>query len=124
MLIKDVKNCQEIIAGDNVLLRELLNPLKQDVAINYSLALAKVKQGEITSAHRLKSSEVYYILEGEGEMYINNEKEKVNVGQAIYIPPNSVQRIKNTGLNDLVFLCIVDPAWKKEDEEVTYINYT
>jgi len=57
-------------------------------------------------------------LEGEGEMYINNEKEKVSAGKVIYIPPNSVQRIKNIGNNDLVFLCIVDPAWKKEDEEV------
>jgi len=36
----------------------------------------------------------------------------------IYIPPNSVQRIKNIGPNDLIFLCIVDPAWKPEDEEL------
>jgi mannose-6-phosphate isomerase-like protein (cupin superfamily) len=118
MIIKDMKNCQEFIAGDKSILKELLNPLKEDIAIRYSLALAKVKQGKITLAHKLKSSEVYYILEGEGEMYINNEKEKVSAGQAIYIPPNSVQRIKNTGKNDLVFLCIVEPAWKSEDEEV------
>ncbi len=118
MLIKDLKKCEEIIAGDKTILREILNPLKEDIAINYSLALAKVKQGEITFAHRLKSSEVYYILEGEGEMYIDSEKKKVSAGQAIYIPPNSVQRIKNIGKYDLVFLCIVGPAWKIEDEEV------
>jgi mannose-6-phosphate isomerase-like protein (cupin superfamily) len=118
MLIKDVKKCEEFIAGDKSILKELLNPLKEDIAIRYSLALAKVKQGEITSVHKLKSSEVYYILEGEGEMYIGKEKGKVTAGQAVYIPPNSVQRIKNTGLNDLMFLCIVDPAWKKENEEM------
>ena len=118
MLIKEVKECEEFIAGDNSILKELLNPLKEDVNIRYSLALAKVKQGEITLAHRLESSEVYYILEGEGEMYIDTEKEKVFAGQVIYIPPNSVQRIKNTGKNDLVFLCIVDPAWKQENEEI------
>lgn len=118
MLIKDLKKCKEFIAGDNSILKELLNPLKEDIAIRYSLALAKVKHGEITSAHRLKSSEVYYILEGVGEMYIDAEKEKVFAGQVIYIPPNSVQRIKNTGKNDLVFLCIVDPAWKQENEEI------
>ena len=117
-MIKDVKKCKEFIAGDNSILKELLNPLKEEVAIQYSLALAKVKQGEITSVHKLKSSEVYYILEGIGEMYIDKEKGKVSAGQAIYIPPNSVQRIKNIGKNDLVFLCIVEPAWKKEDEEV------
>jgi mannose-6-phosphate isomerase-like protein (cupin superfamily) len=118
MFIKDLKKCEEIIAGDNTTLRELLNPLKEDLIIRYSLAHAKVKPGEITYAHRLKSSEVYYLLEGEGEMYIDSEKEKVMAGQAIYIPPNSVQRIKNTGISDLVFLCIVDPAWKPEDEEL------
>jgi len=118
MLIKDLKKCEEIIAGDNSILKELLNPLKDKIITNYSLAHAKVKPGEITFAHRLKSSEVYYILEGKGEMHIDNEKEKVFTGQAIYIPPNSVQRIKNIGISDLVFLCIVDPAWKPEDEEL------
>ena len=113
-----MKKCEEIIAGDNTILRELLSPLKDKVNIRYSLAHAKVKPGEITYAHRLKSSEIYYILEGEGEMYIDNEKEKVFTGQVIYIPPNSIQRIKNTGMNDLIFLCIVDPAWKSEDEEL------
>jgi mannose-6-phosphate isomerase-like protein (cupin superfamily) len=118
MFIKDLKKCKEIIADDNSILRELLNPPKDNVDVRYSLAHAKVKPGEITYAHRLKSSEVYYILEGEGEMYIDNQKEKVFAGQAIYIPPNSVQKIKNTGKNDLVFLCIVDPAWRAEDEEL------
>jgi mannose-6-phosphate isomerase-like protein (cupin superfamily) len=118
MLRKDLKGCKEIIAGDNSIIRELLNPLKDDIITSYSLAHAKVKPGEITYAHKLKSSEVYYLLEGEGEMYIDSEKEKVLAGQVIYIPPNSVQRIKNTGMKDLVFLCIVDPAWKPEDEEV------
>ena len=51
-------------------------------------------------------------------MYICDEKEKVSEGQAIYIPPGMVQRIRNTGTCDLIFLCIVDPAWKADDEEV------
>lgn len=118
MLIKDFGKCQEIIAGDNCILRELLNPLKDSIAIRYSLAVAKVKPNEITYAHKIKSTEVYYILQGEGEMHINNEKEKVFAGQAVYIPPNAVQRIKNIGKKDLIFLCIVDPAWRKQDEEV------
>ena len=118
MLIKNLQNCPEIIAGDKTQLREILNPLKDNVNIRYSLAQAVVKPGDITLAHRLKSSEVYYILEGEGEMYIDNEIEKVASGQAIYIPPNSIQKIKNTASTDLIFICIVDPAWRPEDEEI------
>jgi mannose-6-phosphate isomerase-like protein (cupin superfamily) len=118
MLIKDIRNCEEITAGDNSILTELLNPEKEDLKIRYSLAYAKVKAGETTLAHRLKSSEVYYILDGEGEMYINDETEHVTAGQAIYIPPDAIQKIKNIGERDLLFLCIVDPSWNVEIEEI------
>ena len=111
MYIKDLKNCQEIIAGDNTILRELYNPVKEEIKVRHSLAHAIVKPGEITHKHKLTSTEIYYILEGEGEMHIDNEKEKVYAGQTIYIPPNSIQRIKNTGNNDLIFLAIVDNSF-------------
>lgn len=118
MVVKDVRSCEEITAGDNSALRELLNPLKEDIATRYSLAHARVRPGESTLAHRLKSTEVYYILGGTGEMYVDDQSERVSAGQAIYIPPSSVQRIRNTGGSDLVFLCIVDPAWRPEGEEL------
>jgi mannose-6-phosphate isomerase-like protein (cupin superfamily) len=51
-------------------------------------------------------------------MHIDDETEKVFPGQAVYIPPESRQFIHNSGNSDLKFLCIVDPAWRKEDEEV------
>jgi mannose-6-phosphate isomerase-like protein (cupin superfamily) len=84
----------------------------------YSLAHAVLKPGKTSQTHKLKTSEVYYILEGEGIMHINNETSKVTSGQVVYIPPNTKQFINNSGNVDLKFLCIVDPAWKKEDEEV------
>ncbi len=118
MFIKDLQKCDEIIAGDNTTLRELINPLKENLKLGYSLAHARVKPDKITHAHRLRSSEVYYILQGRGEMYVDGDKAEVAAGQAIYIPPNSVQRIKNIGVTELIFLCIVDPAWKPEDEEL------
>lgn len=118
MLIKDLKDCPEFIAGDKSTLKELLHPSKQDINLRYSLAYAVVKPGQSTKLHILKTSEVYYITEGQGEMQINSEIKKVRSGQAIYIPPNSKQHIKNIGKSDLKFLCIVDPAWKKEDESI------
>jgi mannose-6-phosphate isomerase-like protein (cupin superfamily) len=118
MLIKELKYCEEIIAGDHTVLRELLHPAKEHLSIRYSLAHAEVKPGETSSPHRLKTSEVYYILEGEGIMHINDESAGVHGGQAIYIPPHSIQYIHNTGRTWLKFICIVDPAWRTEDEEV------
>lgn len=118
MLIKNLKECPEFAAGDKTQLRELLNPLKENLTLRYSLAHARVKPGQVTLRHRLKSSEVYYIIEGRGIMYIDNESQQVNEGQVVYIPPGSIQSLENTGESDLVFLCIVDPAWRPEDEEV------
>lgn len=118
MFIKDLKNCKEFIARDNAILRELLHPDKENLKLRYSLAYATVKPGDTSYRHKLKNSEVYYILEGEGIMYIDNEAVEVHPGQAIYIPPNAIQCIRNTGRDDLKFLCIVDPAWRPEDEEV------
>ena len=64
--------------------------------------------------HKLnKSIEVYYILEGEGCMHIDNQDEIVRTGQSVYIPSNSRQWIENIGKEDLKFLCIVSPPWKK-----------
>ena len=118
MFIKDLQNCEEFRAGDNTILRELLHPDKEAIKLRYSLAHAALKPEHASYRHKLKTSEIYYILEGEGLMHINNESARVLPGQVIYIPPNSMQYIKNTGRSNLKFLCIVDPAWRKEDEEV------
>jgi mannose-6-phosphate isomerase-like protein (cupin superfamily) len=118
MLIRKLLDCKEFIAGDNTLLREILHPDKQELDLRYSLAHAVVKPGLTTYLHSLKTSEIYYILEGEGEMAIDGEKSMLYVGDTVYIPPNAKQCITNTGSIDLKFICIVDPAWKSEDELV------
>jgi mannose-6-phosphate isomerase-like protein (cupin superfamily) len=118
MIIKDLKECAEITTGDGSALRELLNPIKGPLPLGYSLAYAQVKAGRRTRPHRLKSSEVYFILEGRGVMHVGEETAQVAAGQAVYIPPLHVQFIENTAQTDLAFLCIVDPAWRPEDEEV------
>ena len=121
MLIRDIENSEYFKALDKTRLCELLHPQKEsnDLKLPYSLAHAIVKPGEKSQHHRLKtSSELYYILEGNGIMFIDDDSEKIHSGQAIFIPPNSKQHIQNTGISDLKFLCIVSPPWKKEDDEV------
>ena len=119
MLIRQLKECPEFIAGDACHLRELLNA-KTDprAAYRYSLAHAIVKSGTKTKPHSLKTSEVYYILEGQGRMHVDSETAEVGPGAVIDIPPHAIQFIENTGKTDLVFLCIVDPAWSAADEEI------
>jgi mannose-6-phosphate isomerase-like protein (cupin superfamily) len=118
MFIREFQDCQEFIAGDNCALREILHPDKEDLALSYSLAHAVVKPGDTTWEHRLRTSEVYYIIEGEGTMHINGGSAPVRPGSTVYIPPLAKQSITNSGKRDLKFICIVDPAWRKEDEEM------
>jgi len=118
MFIRELKDRPEFIAGDACHLRELLNAKTDKRAYRYSLAHAVVRSGTRTKPHSLKTSEVYYILEGEGCMHVDREAAAVGPGTVIDIPPGSIQWIENTGKTDLVFLCIVDPAWCAEDESV------
>lgn len=118
MFVKNLKECQEFLAGDSTQLRELLHPDKQPLELRYSLAHAVLPVGETSLPHSLKTSEVYYILSGKGEMHIDDETKIVVPGDAVYIPPNAKQYIYSCGEESLVFLCIVDPAWRKEDETV------
>lgn len=118
MLLKYLKDSEEFLAADDSLLRELLHPDKADIVIRYSLAQARVEPGQKTKPHKLRSTEVYYIIEGQGLMHIDQESQQVRPGCAVYIPPEAVQFIENTGHSELKFLCIVEPAWRQEDEEV------
>ncbi|HLO86357.1 MAG TPA: cupin domain-containing protein [Nostocaceae cyanobacterium] len=118
MLVRKLNNCEEFTAGDGTLLRELLHPDKQPLELRYSLAHATVLVGQTSIPHSLTTSEVYYIIQGVGEMHIDNEVMQVEPGDAVYIPPNAKQYIHNCGQEPLIFICIVDPAWRKEDETV------
>jgi len=118
MLIKRLKDCREIAAGDRTRLRELLHPDRDAAEIHYSLAAAWLAPGKASRAHRLKTTEVYYLVRGSGVMHIGDEASEVTTGDAVYIPPGLVQWLENTGNEEVEFLCIVDPAWRPEDEEV------
>jgi mannose-6-phosphate isomerase-like protein (cupin superfamily) len=118
MYTKKLEECDEFTAGDGTRLREILHPAKEALDIRYSLAHAVLKAGQVSRPHRLKTSEVYYIIRGKGVMHINNETSPVGKGQTVYIPSLATQYLENTGTEDFEFLCIVDPAWLKEDEEI------
>ena len=118
MIIKDAALCKDITSSDNTIIREVLHPIKDNIDISYSLAQGILKPGVTSRNHKLVSSEVYIINEGEGVIYVNGKSDKVKAGQIVFIPANSYQKIKNTGKIDLVFLCVVQPAWNSNEEKV------
>jgi len=49
---------------------------------------------------------------------IEDQVTTVGAGTTLYVPPGSKQSLENVGTDAIEFLCIVDPAWKIEDERI------
>ncbi len=118
MLIKHLADCREIFAGDNTRLRELLHPERDPAKIGYSLAIARLEPGQLSLPHRLKQTEVYYIIKGAGTMHVGTEAAPVSAGDVVYIPSEATQWLENDGDGPVEFACIVEPPWRPEDETV------
>jgi mannose-6-phosphate isomerase-like protein (cupin superfamily) len=109
---------QEFLAGDHTRLREIFHPAKHALKLGYSLAHGTLGPGQRSKSHVLISSEVYYFITGRGRFMLDDETVSVEGGTTLYVPPGGKQSLENTGTSDIEFLCLVDPAWKIEDEHV------
>ena len=118
MTLKKLQDVEIVDGGEGTKIRQIFHPHNTLSGIRFSISHSLVEPGKKSILHKMKTSEVYYILEGEGILHIDDESMKVSRDQSIYIPPNSKQFIENSGKSDLKFLCMVDPAWRKEDEEI------
>lgn len=82
-----------------------------------SIARARVTPGVTTQWHRLnQTTERYVILEGKAEVEIGDcAPKQVKTGDVVIIPPQTRQRIRNTGDNDLIFLAICSPRFQEKN---------
>lgn len=82
-----------------------------------SIARARVTPGVTTHWHRLNNTtERYVILEGQGEVELGDRApEQVKQGDVVIIPPQTRQRICNTGEIDLIFLAICTPRFQEQN---------
>lgn len=108
----------EFLAGDHTRLRELFHPAKHGLAVGYSLAHGTIAPGGRSLWHALTSAEVYYFIAGCGEFCLGDEVQPIAAGSMVYVPPGARQRVVNTGPDRIEFLCLVEPAWRPDDETV------
>lgn len=108
----------EFLAGDHTKLREILHPAKYPLDLGYSLAHGRLSPGQRSKQHVLRSSEVYYFISGQGRFTIDDQITSIEAGTTVYVPSGGKQYLENTGTMDIEFLCLVDPAWREEDETV------
>lgn len=61
--------------------------------------------------HHHDPEQVYVIIQGQGIMTVNNETEKVSVGDMIFIPSNHPHGLQNTGKEKLVYISASSPSF-------------
>ena len=105
-----------IDGNEGTKIKQYFHPHNTLNGINYSLAQFTLEPGKKSKLHKIKSSEIYYVLEGSGNLTIGDESYFLQKDDSAYVPPNAKQFIENSGKEDLKFLCIVEPAWKSDDE--------
>ncbi|MFH1066465.1 MAG: cupin domain-containing protein [bacterium] len=107
------------ITKDGSEIRELLAHRNSAIR-NQSLAEATVPIGGSTMEHHHpKTEEIYYLLQGKGQMKIGEESKEVAKGCAIAIPPGQPHKIRNTGNEPLVFLCCCAPCYEHTDTVIS-----
>ena len=71
--------------------------------------------------HNQEQEEIYFILEGNGEMCLGDERIALSAGQAVYIPPRVFHQLTNTGATAMRMIYCYGPAadvahWRQELE--------
>jgi mannose-6-phosphate isomerase-like protein (cupin superfamily) len=94
---------------DGSTVREYLHTAAQ------SLAEASLPGHAATRRHyHANSEEIYLVLEGEGELEVDEEVRAVGAGDAILIPPGSPHRL-TAGQDGVRILCCCVPPYSDDD---------
>ncbi|MGD8963020.1 MAG: cupin domain-containing protein [Desulfobacterales bacterium] len=75
------------------------------------LAIATLEPGKQIEAHVDPMEEIYFVLQGSGEMGVDDEKQQVGPGDATWIPTGSSHSLLNNGDENLVILVVASPKW-------------
>lgn len=87
---------------------------------NVEVAMCIFSPGEIANFHyHDKMEEIYFLIEGEGEIELDGKWHKVNPEDCISIPIKTKHRIRNTSKDySLRFLSINSPSWQEDDMKI------
>ena len=113
--IRSRERAEPFTTADGSTIRPLLD-LGTAPVRNESLAEALLQPGEATQRHyHGDSEEIYYLVEGTGQMEIDGERARVAPGDAVLIPPGAWHQIRADTSGPLRFLCCCAPPYRDED---------
>ena len=115
MEIRSRAQAEPFTTNDGSTIRSLLDRSNAAVA-HQSLAEATIEAGQATLRHHHRESEeIYYLVEGSGEMEIDGERARVTAGDAILIPPGAWHQIRADAEGPVRLLCACAPPWRPDD---------
>jgi len=79
----------------------------KDSAPNFAMRRFVVKANGFTPYHNHPYEHEVYILNGEGEVRIEDKTFKIKKDFVIFVPPNAKHQFINTGNTDLIFICVI-----------------
>jgi mannose-6-phosphate isomerase-like protein (cupin superfamily) len=89
-------------------------------ASNFAMGMVTLEpEGGQVPWHNQEQEEIYFIVEGDGEMCLGDEKMAISAGQAAYIPPRVFHQLTNTGALPMRMMYCYGPAgdvahWRQE----------
>ena len=108
-------------ANPNLSWQLLIDASKQK-SEGLSMGSLRLPAGEILPLHNHKEEEIYFILQGKGEILISvSETRPVVEGDSVYIPKGFPHGVKNTGDIDLMFLWVF-PKDSWHDIQYNYLG--
>jgi mannose-6-phosphate isomerase-like protein (cupin superfamily) len=106
--VTSIAGAEPFTTKDGSTIRELQHTDAQ------SLAEARLEPGRATERHyHAQTEEIYFLLEGTGEMELDGERRRMKPGDAVLIPPGAWHQI--TAVDALRFLCCCAPPYSHED---------
>ena len=77
--------------------------------------LVEIDIDGIQRIHNHFPEQIYFILEGFGQMTVGNETQTVEVGDCIFIPSNEPHGLVNVGNEKLIYFSAAAPSFTKEE---------
>lgn len=67
--------------------------------------------------------EIIYVLSGEAEQWLGEERRVLGPGEAVYIPRDAVHGVYNAGDGPLTFLAVLSPAGDLEGDGMVDVSH-
>ena len=120
MIIADLKKIEGRVYPARRRTRNLAGGASPIQTTNFSMGYVTLESnGGQVPWHNQKQEEVYFLLEGEAEMCLGEEKRTLTTGQMVFIPSGVFHQITNTGDSEAKMIYVYGPAgdvahWRQE----------